>query len=761
MADELSRYAIRELEEFSNKMRDMAAEFETLSKLLCGLMTDAVKLGMDIAMSGREDGLKTDEVVYETTAQEVMDRRYDAMARQDHEAVRNAVGYYDFTHKLLEVSGMGARSFLDRMFVAGIAKARVGQAKYTTMLNANGEIIDDVIVFRIEDDKYWVSTLYINELISWFNANKADEDVFYKDITKEVTMYAVQGPASRDVLNGMLKENINALRQFHIHSNFIGNTEVMIARSGYTGELGFEVYCKPEDSRLVETSLEKIGASFGIRKVTTDVIVTSLPREKGYVLMSDIGGLNPLECGFGWSIDWNKDFIGKNALKRAREEGITKELMGFAVDDDSAVIEPDCEVQVNGVKVGRVTVYTYGYTVKKNIGFAVVEKGEVKIGDSVLIKSGGKMIPAVMTKRGWYDPENSRVRGETAPISERAETKPMASYQKKDSIAAQEHRAVRNAVGYYDFTHKLLEVRGADARRFLDRMFVSSISKARVGQAKYTTMLNENGDIIDDVIVFRIKEDEYWVSTLYIHELIAWFDAHKEREKVSYREITKTTTMYAVQGPYSRKVLNKMLANDISSQKYFTIEENRIGSVPVRIARSGYTGELGYEIYCNPRDAAMIEEKLEICGREYGIRKITTDVIVTSLPREKGFVLMSDLEGCNPLEVGFERTIDWNKDFIGRVALERVRGKGIKRNLLGFTLEDDADIHPGVIVKKNGEVVGRVTMYTYGYTVEKNIGYALVDCEKARAGDSVRIEDSRAVLCDRMFYDPENRRIRD
>ena len=112
-----------------------------------------------------------------------------------------------------------------------------------------------------------------------------------------------------------------------------------------------------------------------------------------------------------------------------------------------------------------------------------------------------------------------------------------------------EHEAIRNSVGYYDFTHKLLEVKGPDAKNFLDKMFIAGIGKAKVGVAKYTTMLNEDGIIIDDVIVFHIEEELYWVSTLYIDELIAWFDAHRCCENVEYKEITGITTMLCCSGP--------------------------------------------------------------------------------------------------------------------------------------------------------------------------------------------------------------------
>lgn len=333
--------------------------------------------------------------------------------------------------------------------------------------------------------------------------------------------------------------------------------------------------------------------------------------------------------------------------------------------------------------------------------------------------------------------------------------------RKNNAAVRAEHEAIRNRVGYYDFTHKLLEVTGVDACAFLNYIYDGAIGKAKVGQAKYTTMLNEDGVIIDDVIVFRVAEQTYWVSTLYIDELIAWLDAHKTTQAVSYREITGITTMYAVQGPESRKVLNAFLEKSIDTLKYFWIEDNAIDGIPVKIARSGYTGELGFEIYVHPDHAKLVEEKLEQCGKPYGIMQIKTDVIITSLPREKGFVLMSDLAGTNPLEDGFDWTLDLSKDFIGKAATLKIREEGAKRALLGFTVEDDAaQVEVGTDVVVNGTVAGKVTMFTYGYTVEKNIGFALVELAKAKVGDAARIGTVDARITERMFYDPENKRIR-
>ena len=158
----------------------------------------------------------------------------------------------------------------------------------------------------------------------------------------------------------------------------------------------------------------------------------------------------------------------------------------------------------------------------------------------------------------------------------------------------------------------------------------------------------------------------------------------------------------------------------------------------------------------------MVETKLEECGKEYNIQRITTDVIITSLPKEKGYVLMSDLERLNPLEAGFDWTIDWCKDFIGRDVLEKIKAEGgPKRTMMGFMIDDaKAALQFESKVFKDTKKIGRITCYTYGYTVEKVIGYCLIDTDAAKPGDTVSIHGYKAVLSDRVFYDPENVRIR-
>src|SRR5699024_241856 len=172
---------------------------------------------------------------------------------------------------------------------------------------------------------------------------------------------------------------------------------------------------------------------------------------------------------------------------------------------------------------------------------------------------------------------------------------------KNDQVRRKDHETIRKHVGFYDFTHEVLEVGGKDATKFLDYIFLNSIHNTKLDGAKYTTMLNEDGIIIDDVIVFRLEENLYWVSTLFIEEMIEWFDKHKEGFKVQYHDITEEMAMWAVQGPDSRKVLNKILEDNLDDMKFFDFTRNRIQDVEIRVSRSGFTGELGFELYFHPR----------------------------------------------------------------------------------------------------------------------------------------------------------------
>ena len=330
--------------------------------------------------------------------------KYDDMKRAEHMAVRESVGWYLFTHQLMQVEGEGAEAFLDYMFPNNIATLRPGRDRYTTMLDQQGEIIDDVVVMRF-DDHFWISTLFPSYMDDWFYAHQGDYDVDYYEVSDDWHMFAVQGPRSKDVLNALCAEPVDDLRFFAHVENSIDGIDVIINRAGFTGEkLGYEVYCAEGDTDAIE---EKIGAAaeqFGGRRVTEfQVMAWTLPTEAGFYYMRDLRHTNPFEVGLAGNINWDKDFVGKAALERVREEGPAREMVGFTVAESDIFIQakqyggPGEAVYLDGEEVGRVSKLVYSYVRDTNCGYILAKKGTLHVGDVIDIHG----FEAVICPKNW------------------------------------------------------------------------------------------------------------------------------------------------------------------------------------------------------------------------------------------------------------------------------------------------------------------------------------------------------------------------
>ena len=331
---------------------------------------------------------------------------------------------------------------------------------------------------------------------------------------------------------------------------------------------------------------------------------------------------------------------------------------------------------------------------------------------------------------------------------------------KYDDAKRREHMAVREHVGWYLWTHQLVEVQGEDAQEFLDLLCTKMIATLKVRKERYTTILNEKAEIIDDVVVFRLEDQRFWVSTLFADALIRWMAAHQGERKVTYKDVTEQYHMYAVQGPDSMEMVNKLVKNPVDDLKFFSFERNQIEELQVMINRAGFTGEKkGYEIYVEADQAERMEELLRKTGAAMDAVEVTEfQVMAWTLPTEAGFYYMRDLRHTNPLEVGMEKGIGWEKEFIGKDALQQIQEEGPKREMVGFTV-DEADIYiqgrhlggPGQEVIVDGEEVGRVYKIVYGYVKDKNIGYILAKKGALKAGDKIKIHGYDAEITEKYF----------
>ncbi len=313
---------------------------------------------------------------------------------------------------------------------------------------------------------------------------------------------------------------------------------------------------------------------------------------------------------------------------------------------------------------------------------------------------------------------------------------------KEDSVARSQHLAVRDNAGWYRWTHDTVEVTGGDADAFVDHMMVATVAKAAVGQGKYTTMLDERGTIIDDLIAMHVGEGRWWLSTLYGPHMVCWFDQHGDGFDVSYHDVTQTIDMYSVQGPNSARLMDEIVADKVDGLRRFQIMRTSIGDMEVTVDRGGFTGELGFEIYCSREDSARVAEAIAGPARELGAPRLDTlEVYVRALPMEKGMGLRQDYYGLTPYEAGLGWSVHLDKDFVGKDALAASHEAGEKHAFVGLEIDRDSyeDIAQGEVIYKRGIPVGVVRQFIYGYSVDKNIGFGIVDAERAPLGTRVTI----------------------
>ena len=244
-----------------------------------------------------------------------------------------------------------------------------------------------------------LSTLYGPHMVRWIDAHKGDVSVTYEDVTPSVDMYSVQGPTSGEVMDDVCADSVSGLKRFELARTRVADRDVLVDRGGFTGELGFEIYCSREDSEAVAAAL---GATGKRELQTLEVYVRSLPMEKGMALRQDYHLLTPFEANLGWSVHFDKkgDFVGRAALEASHETGERRAFVGVEIERESYEdIAQNEIVYKRGVPVGRCRQMIYGYTVEKNIGFAIVDREKCPVGTRVTIGSNDS--PAVIVEPKW------------------------------------------------------------------------------------------------------------------------------------------------------------------------------------------------------------------------------------------------------------------------------------------------------------------------------------------------------------------------
>jgi len=308
----------------------------------------------------------------------------------------------------------------------------------------------------------------------------------------------------------------------------------------------------------------------------------------------------------------------------------------------------------------------------------------------------------------------------------------------------EEHKRVRNAVGVFDVSHMgEVEIRGPGALAFVQRITVNDASKLSEGRVQYSAMCYEDGGIVDDLLVYHCGD--YYLLVINASNTgkdLAWMRSHATGD-ARIEDRSDATGLLAVQGPKSLATLQRLTDLDLGSIQYYHWKRGKVAGVEALVSRTGYTGELGFELYIGPDPAAglVLWDALMQAGREHAIGPVGLGARDT-LRLEMGFCLYgNDIDQTtNPLEAGLGWITKLEKgDFLGRRALQAVRKQGVTRKLVGFSLNDRAFPRHGYEIQLDGKRVGTVTSGTFSPVLEKGIGMGYVDAALAAPGTALDI----------------------
>jgi len=306
-----------------------------------------------------------------------------------------------------------------------------------------------------------------------------------------------------------------------------------------------------------------------------------------------------------------------------------------------------------------------------------------------------------------------------------------------------------------------VEITGPDAAAFAQLLTCRDLSRCEVGQCKYAPLIAPDGGIVNDPILLRLGQDRFWLSLADSDALLY----AKGVQALAGLEVTvqePDVSPLQVQGPKSKPLIRDLFGDDVMNLRYYRCIESHIEGIPVVVSRTGWTGEVGYEIYLRDSSRGLdLWDRVMEAGLPYEIR-----AIAPSEPRriEAGiFNYGSDMTiENNPFEItGMERLVEFSADFIGRATLERIAVQGVRRKLVGVEFGGEPflmwleDFWP---VVRDGTAVGRLTSAGRSFRLEKNIGYAWVPAELAEPGTELELESPGgpvpAVTAALPFLDP-------
>jgi len=335
--------------------------------------------------------------------------QYEAGVIAEHLATRERAGLFDVSHMgEIWVDGPDAIDFVNHLTTNDVAKLVDGQAHYSALTNENGGVVDDLLVHRFAADKLLlvVNAATTDKDWAWIEPKAAGYDVKLRQASADYCQIAIQGPKALGILQRMTETDLEAILYYHFTTGKVDGIDAIIARTGYTGEDGFEVYADPSAAvglwnRMLELGKDEGLIPCGLAARNTLRLEAAMSLY-GHELSDTI---SPLEANLGWICKLGKgDFIGRAPMARLKETGLTRKLVGFEMVD-KGIARDGFDVFIGAEKIGTVTSGSPAPFLKKNIGLAFVPVEFAKTGQEITIDVRGKKLAAMIVPTPFYKRE--------------------------------------------------------------------------------------------------------------------------------------------------------------------------------------------------------------------------------------------------------------------------------------------------------------------------------------------------------------------
>ena len=310
-----------------------------------------------------------------------------------------------------------------------------------------------------------------------------------------------------------------------------------------------------------------------------------------------------------------------------------------------------------------------------------------------------------------------------------------------------------------------VEITGPDAYKFIQLLTPRDLSKLSIGQCKYVLIVNNEGGILNDPVLLRLGENHFWLS-LGDSDILLWAQGVAINSGLNVKVVEPDVSPLQLQGPNSSKIMQKLFGESILDLKYYWLRELELDGIPLVISRTGWSSELGYEIYL--RDGSkgnLLWEKIMSAGKEFDLQPGHT----SSIRRIEGAMLSYHADAdinTNPYELGLDRlvSLDTNINFVGKNSLKKIKENGIKRKQVGLILDCEPLEGPNTTfwkIYKNKNEIGKVTSAVYSPRLKKNIALAMISIQQADIGNILDVEKSfstvKATVVNKPFYDPKKK----